>query len=214
MKKGTKIGPSKTHTAVATRPYASGNSGAVGFTAGLRETGVAVRALRGSGDDAKSNGRAEDLEVVMVDLVFQSSLTDLVQAVKLVKIHGVTVRHNQPMEYHRQPALAETLHFAGFAQSKGSFGNQDMLAVMRIDRVCHHDLYRPGEIAIKAIDQRGLKLSSLKQNVRLTLSGVHVHACMAFLNGLVTGRGCGRRIGGIARNALRPDRRNASLLRR
>src|SRR6266849_9317613 len=98
--------------------YASGNSGAVGFTAGLRETGIAVRALRGSGDDAKSNGRAEDLEVVMVDLVFQASFTDLVQAVKLVEIHGVTVRHNQPVENHRQPALAETLHFAGFAQSK------------------------------------------------------------------------------------------------
>ena len=63
-------------------------------------------------------------------------------------------------------------------------------------------LYRPREIAIKAIDHRGLKLSSLKQNVRLALGGVHVHACMAFLNRLVAGRGCGRLIGCIARNAL------------
>src|SRR6266849_781718 len=134
--------------------YAPGNSGAVGFTAGLRQTCAAVRALRGSGDDAKSNGRAEDLEVVMVDLVFQAVLTDLVEAVKLVEIHGVTVRHNQPVEDHRQPALAETLHFAVFAQSKGSFGNQDVLAVMGISRVRDHDLDRPREIAIKAIDQR------------------------------------------------------------
>src|SRR5712692_8535598 len=66
--------------------YASGNAGAVGFTASLRQTCAAVRALRGSGDDAKSNRRAEDLEVVMVDLVFQASFTDLVEAVKLVKI--------------------------------------------------------------------------------------------------------------------------------
>ena len=66
----------------------------------------------------------------MVDLVFQAGLTDLVEAVKLVKIHGVAVRHNQPVEDHRQPALAETLHFAGFPQSKGSFGDQDVLAVM------------------------------------------------------------------------------------
>src|SRR5260370_4072520 len=82
--------------------YASGNAGAVGFTAGLRQTCAAVRALRGSGDDAKSNGRAEDLEVVMVDLVFQASFADLVEAVELVKIHGVTVRHNQPVENHSQ----------------------------------------------------------------------------------------------------------------
>ena len=67
---------------------------------------------------------------MVVNLISEAGLADLVQTTKLVEVHGIPVRHYQPMEDHGQSALAETLYLAGSAQHKGAFGNEDVLTVM------------------------------------------------------------------------------------
>jgi len=42
---------------------------------------------------------------VVVDLIFQSFLSDLIEALELVEIDGVTVWHNQPVKNHGHPPL-------------------------------------------------------------------------------------------------------------
>lgn len=42
---------------------------------------------------------------MVIDLIFQSLFTDLVEAVKLIEIHGITVRHNHAVENDGQAAL-------------------------------------------------------------------------------------------------------------
>src|SRR6202044_1948440 len=46
----------------------------------------------------QSNRGAENLKVVIVDFVLEPFLADLVEAVKLVEIDGVAVRHNQSVK--------------------------------------------------------------------------------------------------------------------
>ena len=74
---------------------------------------------------------------MVVDLVFQPLLADLVETVKLVEIDRVTVRHNQAMKDDgHPPLLAEACRadFLCFAEHDRSFGDDDVLVVMRIQR--------------------------------------------------------------------------------
>ena len=57
------------------------------------------------GNDTQRDRGSEDLEVVIVDLIFQTFLADLIETVELVEIDGVTVRHNQPVKNHGHAAL-------------------------------------------------------------------------------------------------------------
>src|SRR5665213_2768071 len=63
----------------------------------LRARATEVRStladLRCTGDDAKRNRRSEDLQVMVVDLIFQPLLADLVESVELVEVYAVAVRH-------------------------------------------------------------------------------------------------------------------------
>ena len=80
-------------------------------------------------------GCAKDLEVVIVDLILQPLLADLVEAMELVKVYGVPVRHNQAVEDDGHPPLlteACRANLLGFAKDDGSLGNEDMLTVVRI----------------------------------------------------------------------------------
>ena len=53
----------------------------------------------------------------MIDLIFEAGLTDLVQAVKLIEIDRVTIRHDKPVKYHGQASLAESFNAFCFAQN-------------------------------------------------------------------------------------------------
>src|ERR1019366_4143805 len=96
------------------------------------------RDLTGSGDDTQSDRGAEDLKIVVVDLVLQSFLSDLVEPVELVEIDGITVLHDQTMKHNGHPALlAEACgsNLLCFTQNNRSFGNDDVLVIVRIHRV-------------------------------------------------------------------------------
>jgi hypothetical protein len=58
-----------------------------------------------SGDHTQSDRGAEDLKVVVVDLVLHPFLSDLVETMELIKIDGITVRHNQAVKNHGYPPL-------------------------------------------------------------------------------------------------------------
>src|ERR1035438_8588450 len=91
---------------------------------------ASLRDLTGSGDDTQSDRGAEDLKIVVVDLVPQSFLSDLVEPVELVEIDGITVRHDQTMKHNGHPALlAEACgsNLLCFTQNNRSFGNDDVL---------------------------------------------------------------------------------------
>ena len=77
-------------------------------------------------------------KVVVVDLVFQPFLADLVETVKLVEIDGVTVGHNQAVKYDGHPPLlaeARRSDLLCFAQHDRSFGDDDVLMVVRIQGI-------------------------------------------------------------------------------
>ena len=81
----------------------------------------------------QSDRGAEDLEVVVVDLIFQSFLSDLIETLKLIEIDGVTVRHNQPVKNNgHAPLLAEARrsNFLCFAQNNRSLGNDHVLMIV------------------------------------------------------------------------------------
>jgi hypothetical protein len=92
---------------------------AVGICRGLRQSqtaGVATD-LGQTTDCSHCDGYTEDLQVMMVDLIFQSGLADLVQAMKLIQIDRVSVRHDEPMEGNGQAGLAKALNPLRFTQS-------------------------------------------------------------------------------------------------
>jgi hypothetical protein len=86
----------------------------------------------------QSDRSTEDFKVVVVHLVLQPFLSDLVEAVELVEIDGVTVRHNQAVKNDgHSPLLAEARrsNLLRFAQDNCSLGDDDVLVVMRIQRI-------------------------------------------------------------------------------
>src|SRR5713226_6824813 len=97
-----------------------------------------LRDLACSSDHTQSYRGAEDLKVVIVYLVLQSSLTDLVEAVELVEIDGVAVRHNQAVKNNgHSPLLAEACrsNLLCFTENHCPLGNDDVLMIVRIQRV-------------------------------------------------------------------------------
>src|ERR1019366_7749375 len=99
---------------------------------------AALRDLAGSGDHAQSDRSTEDFKIVVVHLVLQSFLSDLVEAVELVEIDGVTIRHNQAVENDSDsPLLADARrsNLLRFPQDNCSLGDDDVLVVMGIQRV-------------------------------------------------------------------------------
>ena len=103
-----------------------------------RDGPTSLRNLARSGDYAQSNRGTEDLKVVVVDLVFQPFFSDLIEALELVEINGIPVRHNQAVKDHgHSPLLAKARgsNLLCFAQDNGSFGNDDVLMIVRIQRI-------------------------------------------------------------------------------
>jgi hypothetical protein len=90
------------------------------------------------GNHTQSYRGTEDLEVVVVDLIFQSFLSDLIQTLELVEIDGVAVWHDQAVKNDGHAALlaeAGGSNLLCFAQNNRSLGDDHVLVVVRIQRV-------------------------------------------------------------------------------
>src|SRR5580704_3616255 len=73
-----------------------------------RDGAATLRDLARPGNHTQSYRGTKDLEVVIVDLIFQSFLSDLIQTLELVEIDGVAVWHKQTVKNHgHSPLLAE-----------------------------------------------------------------------------------------------------------
>src|SRR5437899_9939553 len=79
------------------------------------------------------------------------------------------------MKDNRKTALAEPLHRPNFAEDVAPIGNQNVLPIARVNRICDHDLYGTGKIAVQAGNKRCLYDAALKQDVRLSGGSVDVH---------------------------------------
>ena len=79
------------------------------------------RGLRRAGDDAQRNRSTEDLQVVVVDLIFQAGLADLIETVKLVEIDRIAIGHQHSMEGDGKALLAESGDLLRFAQNERAF---------------------------------------------------------------------------------------------
>src|SRR5665213_2504825 len=141
-----------------------------GLWAGAGEIRPALANLRGTGNHAECDRRSEDLQIVVVDLVLQALLADLVEAVELVEVNAVPVRHQQAMESDGDsPLLAESggADLAGLAQHNRSLGNEDVLVVVRVDGIRYEHLHRPYSIAVKSIHQHRIERESFIYDVGL-----------------------------------------------
>jgi len=82
--------------------------------------------------------RSEDLQVVVVDLIFQALGASLVESLEQVEVHRITIRHNHSVKDDGHAALlAESgrADLARFAQHNRSGGDEHMLAVVRVDGI-------------------------------------------------------------------------------
>src|SRR5713101_7504382 len=130
------------HEAVKNAGRGLRNTGRSSIGERLRAAGgdgaAALRDLAGSGNHSQGDRGAEDFLVVVVDLVFQSFFADLVEAVELVEIDGVTIGHNQAVKCDSHPSLlaeARRSNLLRFAQRHRSFGDDDVLTVVRIQGI-------------------------------------------------------------------------------
>ena len=75
---------------------------------------------------------------MVVDLIFQAFLSDLIEAMKLIKIDRVAVGHNHAVKDNGQTALlaeSDRTNLPSFSKHNGAIRDKHMLAVVRIDRI-------------------------------------------------------------------------------
>src|SRR5260370_26992005 len=99
-----------------------------------RDGAPTLRDLARPGNHTQSYRGTEDLEVVVVDLIFQSFLSDLIKALELIEIDGITIRHHQAVKDHCHAALlaeARCSNLLCLPQNNRSLGNDDVLMIVR-----------------------------------------------------------------------------------
>ena len=74
-----------------------------------RGQGTGGPALRDCAKRANGKRDSEDSEVVVVYSVSETCIADLVEALELVKVDRVSVRHDESMKRYRQASLTERL---------------------------------------------------------------------------------------------------------
>ena len=75
---------------------------------------------------------------MVVDFIFQAFFSDLIEAMKLIKIDRVAVGHDHAVKDNGQTALlAESngTDLTSLSKNNGPIGDKHMLAVVRIDRI-------------------------------------------------------------------------------
>src|SRR6266700_1379714 len=125
---------------------------------------------------------------MMVDLIFESGLADLVQAVKLIEVHRVAVRHDEPVKSNSQAGLTEALNSLRLSQNLRAGWNKKTQTIVGVNVVGQHADDWTGEVAIQAGDKYCLKNRSLKDDVVLSSSLIEIG--VALLVQPVTWSGC------------------------
>src|ERR1700678_228587 len=154
--------------------------------AARRDSAAALRDLAGSGDDSQGNRGSEVFEVVIIDLILKAFLSDLIEAVELVEIDGVTVRHNQTVEGDGHASLlaeARRSNFLRFAEHHGSFGDNDVLAVMRIQGIGNKDLDRSNSVSVKSIHKHRIEHRTFVNEIGLACGGIDIGFEWTFIAG-------------------------------
>ena len=103
---------------------------------------------REAAEDAYRSDSGEHRKVVAVDLIFQSSLPDLVEAAKSER-NPAAIRENQAVEAHGQPGLILVRHGVRRANNPRSSRDQDALPIRRVERNGNHGQHGAGEVTGK-----------------------------------------------------------------
>ena len=118
--------------------------------------------LRQPADQANRGRGSERGQVVLVDLVAQAGVADLIESEELVEAVRAAVRHQQAVEGHGEPRLAERLDGLRFAENPRAGGNQHLPSRVRVERVRHEAVHRRGARAIQPIRQHGVDDACLR----------------------------------------------------
>ena len=124
--------------------------------------------LREAADQADRGGGAECRPVVLIHLIPQAGVADLVQARELIEAVGAAIRHQQSMEGHGQPCLAERLHRLWSRRDTRTRRNDDLLAAVRIDRVRDQAVHRCGAAAVEPIGQHRVDDRAFEDSMQRT----------------------------------------------
>src|SRR5580700_4014671 len=130
-----------------------------------------------SGNHAQGYRSTEDLKVVVVYLILHPFLSDLIETLELVEVDGVAVRHNQAVKHDGHPALlakARRSDLLSLAQHDRPFGNDDVLMIVRIQRVGDKGFNRTCSISIQPIHKNGVENRSLVDEVGLTCGQIEI----------------------------------------
>ena len=112
--------------------------------------------LREPADQADSCGGSERREVVLVDAVLESRVTDLVQSEELIESVRPSVWHHQTVERHGQSRFADALNWFGLPQQPGAGWNEDVLPAVRIERIGDQTVHWRRSGAIQSVRQNGV----------------------------------------------------------
>src|SRR5271157_2494275 len=112
--------------------HASGKSLTHQVAAGRCERAAGSRFANRT-DCANGERDAEDAEIVVVDLIAEAGVADLIEPLKPVEADGISIGHEDAVEGHGQTCLAKSIDLLGFAEQLGSRGDQEVLAVVRVN---------------------------------------------------------------------------------
>src|SRR6266850_2785011 len=113
-------------------------------------------------DGADGERYAEDLQVVMIHLITQAGFPDLIQALELIKIDGITVRHDEAVEENREAFLPKTFDLANFSERSTPLRNQKVLTVTGIKVGGDHAVDGAGKTAVQPVGQNGFQHRTLE----------------------------------------------------
>ena len=108
---------------------------------------------------------------MVVDLIAETSVSDLVQALKMIEAYGVAVWHEQAMEGNRQAALPKAFDLPGLTEEFRACGDKKPLAIVGVDIIREQACDGAGHLPIESVDQYGFKYGSFKQDVGLACRG-------------------------------------------
>jgi len=109
---------------------------------------------------------------MIVDLVFQSGGTSLVEPFELIEAYGVAIWHEEAMEGNGQAALPERVNLLGFTEDLAPGWNEKVLAIVGIDIIGHQATDRSSEAAVEPVNEQGFDDRVLEKNVFLAAGGI------------------------------------------
>jgi hypothetical protein len=101
----------------------------------------------------------------MINFVLETSFANLVQALELIEVNGVAVRHDEPMKDHSQARLPEALDPLRLSHDFCAGRDEQALSVVRVDAIGHHANDRTAEVTVQSRDERSFKNRPFKDQV-------------------------------------------------